>query len=156
MVTTYSQIIILNHYNNRNASAFATTGKPTKNPVSSKNNNNKGKSKEPTRDCDYCTDYHPDFPNKKHWRSACPNIEKLIAERHGHNIQTDNNAQPLQQQPLQQSQHIRSNQNVGLGLRQQVDNTAGGGRNSNYHIIASYNNMSMLESYSNRMKVHKN
>ena len=143
---------------NKSASAFAVSGNSTtKAPGSGKNNNNgKGKSKEPPRDCDYCTEYHPDYPNKKHWKSACPNIEKLISDRHGHNIQTDSNpnmqGQPLHQQS--QSQHIRSNNSVGLGLRQQADNTAGGGRNV-FHIIASLNNMSMLEAYSNRMVDHK-
>ena len=49
---------------------------------------------------------------------------------------------------------MRTNNSVGLGLRQQADNTAGGGRTA-FHIIASYN-MSMLESYSNRALHHKN
>jgi hypothetical protein len=143
---------------NKSASAFATSGNPTNKGTPGKKDNGKGKGKDPTRDCDYCVQYHPDYPNKNHWKSACPNIEKLILERHGHNIQSDNDSsiqsqsQSLQQQS--QSQHIRSNQNVGLGLRQQVDNTAGGGRNA-FHIIASINNMSMLESYSNRMVDHK-
>ena len=148
---------------NKNASAFANTGNTKKGPGSGKNDNQKGKpNNEPSRDCDYCTEHHPDFPNKRHWKSSCPNIEKLISERHGHNIQADGNpnsqgqpSQPLHQQNQQnQSLHVRSNNSVGLGLRQQADNTAGGGR-SNFHIIASYN-MSMLESYSNRAIAHKN
>ena len=143
---------------NKSASAFATSGNPTNKGPPSKKDNGKGKGKDPTRDCDYCVQYHPDYPNKNHWKSACPNIEKLILERHGHNIQSDNDSsiqsQSQSSQQQSQSQHIRSNQNVGLGLRQQVDNTAGGGRNA-FHIIASINNMSMLESYSNRMVDHK-
>jgi len=167
---------------NKSASAFATSGNPTNKGPPGKKDNGKGKGKDPTRDCDYCVQYHPDYPNKNHWKSACPNIEKLILERHAHNIQSDNDSsiqsqsQSSQQQSQSQhirsnqnvglglrhqvdntqqsqSQHIRSNQNVGLGLRHQVDNTAGGGRG--FHIIASISNMSMLESYSNIMVDHK-
>jgi len=167
---------------NKNSSAFGTTGNPTKgNPNGSKNNNSnndggKDKGKQPSRDCDHCTKYHPDYPNKRHWKNACPNIQNLILERHGHNVQqssssnsngsNDSNIQsPPQQSQQSGNQQLRTNVSIGLGLNQGRSNTSGGGRTpsgnftaSTNAIIASINysgGMSMLESYNNRTDTHK-
>lgn len=120
--------------------------------------------------------YHQDYPDKMHWTNECPNIEKMIKERYGYNVQSDNivgssdsNIQSLPQQSQQSqqqgNQQLRTNVSIGLGLNQGRSNTSGGGRTpsgnftaSSTAIIASINysgSMSTLESYSNRTNTHK-
>jgi len=164
----------------KNSSAFGTTGNPTNkgNPNSNSNNKNsdKGKDKQPSKDCTFCEEHHPDYPNKRHWRNNCPNIQRLIDERYGHNIQSNDNGnsgsniqsqpQSQPQQSQQQNQQSRATISVGLGLPQNRSNTSGGGRNpsgtftaTTNAIIASINysgNMPSLESYNNRTNNHKN
>jgi len=168
-----------NNNNNDNNGGKGKGKEPSSNSNNNNNNNNggKGKGKEPSRDCDHCTKYHPDYPNKRHWKNDCPNLERLVAERFGHNVQSSsnsningNNDSNIQNPPQQsqQSQHsgnqqLRTSVSTGLGLNR--SNTSGGGRApsgnftaSTSAIIASINysdGMSRLESYNNRTDTHR-
>jgi hypothetical protein len=132
---------------NKNQSAFGVKeGKSSdgKGKGSSGEGGQKPKGKEPSRDCDHCLKHHPDFPNKRHWKSNCPSIEKLVTDRFGHNISAETSdstisSQSRISQPSGQpsGQQMRSTNNVNIGL--------------GFHTYASFNK----ESYKNSVSSHK-
>jgi len=141
---------------NKNQSSYGTKGKVNNNE--NKEGGGKSKGIEPPRDCDHCIKYHPDFPNKRHWKSSCPNIEKLILERYGHNIQSETSGSTISSQSRNnQSQNNSSNAGskgaqsssvtTGLGLSQNSKSGA-----SSFHIVASIGH---LESYASSYNSHK-
>jgi len=160
----------------RNASAFGTTGNPSNrgpkggNNGGSNNGNQDREKKRPSKPCSHCTEHNPDYPDKMHWYSDCPNIKKLIAERYGHNVQSSNNNNNsgnsdanTQGQPQQNTSGNQQSRNTNIGLGLSRSNTSGGGRGpsgnstaSNNAIIASINYSSSLESYNNNTSAHKN
>lgn len=123
---------------NKSAFGIAATAKAE--------NKGKGKNnKEPPRDCPHCVKHCPDYPNKKHWKDQCPNIDKLIQERYGHNIQSDQagisdsptfQSQPPATQSTFNVQAATSQSTIGLGLDQARLNSQ---RSSNNGIITRIN-----------------
>jgi len=126
---------------------------------SSDSKEKEGKSKggvEPPRDCDHCLKHHPDFPSKRHWKSACPSIEKLTSERYGHNTQSETSDSTISSQSRSSQSQSNSSSSGGKGA-QSSSVTTGLGLSSksgasSLHIMASIGH---LESYKSSYNSHK-